>query len=192
MYYNSNNAVLSPSTVWDTDGYKAMSAVTCALNGIFDKLENILGLESGIKRSAVGYNKEKYEQLGKIYSMAYAYTKNTSLEKNYAKADAALSEIEKLKDNWNDNGASSFSSKLIGKCRKIAMQLVSEPFVCPTACGSIQFEYEKENGDYLEFEIYEDRIECFLDTASGGEEEFNLQGITAIDKMKQMVVDFYA
>lgn len=107
------------------------------------------------------------------------------------KANATLSEIEKLKDNWNDNGASAFSSKLIEKCRGIVMQLASEPFICPTACGSIQFEYEKENGDYLEFEIYEDRIECFLDT-SGGEQEFNLHGISATDRMKQMVVDFYA
>lgn len=69
--------------------------------------------------------------------------------------------------------------------------MVAEPFVCPTACGSIQFEYEKDNGDYLEFEIYEDRIEVYLDTLSDGEEEFNLQGISATDKMKQMVVDFY-
>ena len=37
----------------------------------------------------------------------------------------------------------------------------------------------------------EDRIECFLDT-SGGEQEFNLHGISATDRMKQMVVDFYA
>ena len=190
MYYNSNNAVLRQPTVWDIDAYKVSSVVSYAMNGLFERLENIFELKSGIKSSAVGYNSEKYEQLEKIYSMAY--TKINSLEKNYVKADATLSEIEKLKDNWNDNGASAFSSKLIEKCRGIVTQLASEPFICPTACGSIQFEYEKENGDYLEFEIYEDRIECFLDTLSDGEQEFNLQGISATDKMKQMVVDFYA
>lgn len=180
MYYNSNNAVLSQPMV-----YKVSSFVAYAMNGLIESLD----LKSGIKSSVVGYNSEKYEQLEKIYSMAY--TKINSLEKNYVKANATLSEIEKLTDNWNDNGASAFSSKLIEKCRRIVMQLVSEPFICPTACGSIQFEYEKENGDYLEFEIYEDRIECFIDTVSGGEKEFNLQGISATDKMKQMVVDFY-
>lgn len=190
MYYNSNNTVLRPPTVWDIDAYKVSSVVSYAMNGLFERLENIFELKSGIKSSAVGYNSEKYEQLEKIYSMAYA--KINSLEKNYVKADAALSEIEKLKADWNDNGASAFSSKLIEKCRGIVMQLASEPFICPTACGSIQFEYEKENGDYLEFEIYEDRIECYSDTLSGGEEEFHLQGISATDKMKQMVVDFYA
>ena len=179
MYYNSNNAVLRQPTV---GANKVSSIVSYAMNGLFERLENIFEFKSG-------YNIEKYEQLEKIYSMAY--TKINSLEKNYVKANATLSEIEKLKDNWNDNGASAFSSKLIEKCRGIVMQLASEPFICPTACGSIQFEYEKENGDYLEFEIYEDRIECFLDT-SGGEQEFNLHGISATDRMKQMVVDFYA
>lgn len=71
-------------------------------------------------------------------------------KKNYIEASTTLNEIAKLKDNWNNNGANSFSAKLIEKCRGIVMQLAAEPFICPTACGSIQFEYEKENGDYLE------------------------------------------
>ena len=90
-----------------------------------------------------------------------------------------------------DNGAQAFSVKLIERCRQIVSQLVAEPFVCPTACGSIQFEYEKENGEYIEFEIYEDRIEVYSESLINGEEEFVLYGITANDKMKQMVVDFY-
>lgn len=189
MYFKSNNAVLSQPTVWEIDAYKVRSVVTYVMNGLFERLENPFSLKSGIKNNAVGYNSEKYEQLEKIYSMAY--TSINSLEKNYLEASAMLNEIAKLKDNWNNNGANSFSAKLIEKCRGILMQLAAEPFICPTACGSIQFEYEKENGDYLEFEIYEDRIEVFLDTLSGGEKEFNLQGISATDKMKQMVVDFY-
>ena len=52
-------------------------------------------------------------------------------------------------------------------------------------------EYEKENGEYIEFEIYEDRIEVYSESLINGEEEFVLYGITANDKMKQMVVDFY-
>lgn len=121
------------------------------------------------------------------------YKSNNSIlkEKNYIGASTTMNEIAKLEHNWNNNGANPFSAKLIEKCRGIVMQLAAEPFVCPTACGSIQFEYEKENGDYLEFEIYEDRIEVFLDTTSGGEQEFNLRGISATDKMKQLVVDFY-
>ena len=189
MYYKSNNAILSQPVVWDIDAYKVKSVVTYVMNGLFEKLENPFFAKQGIKNSAVGYNSEKCEQLEKIYSMAY--TSVNSLEKNYIEASTTLNDIAKLEDNWNNNGANSFSTKLIEKCRGIAMQLAAEPFICPTACGSIQFEYEKENGDYLEFEIYEDRIEVFLDTTSGGEQEFNLSGISATDKMKQMVVDFY-
>ena len=53
MYYNSNNAVLRQPTVWDLDGYKVSSVVSYAMNGLFERLENIFGLKSGIKSSAV-------------------------------------------------------------------------------------------------------------------------------------------
>ena len=71
------------------------------------------------------------------------------------------------------------------------MQLTAEHFICPTACGSIQFEYEKENGEYLEFEIYEDRIEFFSISQKGEEQEETFLGKSAAERMKQMVVDFY-
>lgn len=187
MYYNSNSAVLSQSMIWDTD--RRRSVATYILNGLFEKFENAFWLDTGIKSNVVGYNREKYEQLEKLYSMVY--TGIQSLEKNYVTASAALDEIAKLDDDWNRNGAIPFPAQLIEKCRGILMQLAAEPFICPTACGSIQFEYEKENGEYLEFEIYEDRIEAFSDTLSVGEEEFVFQGVSATDKMKQMVVDFY-
>lgn len=189
MYYKSNNVVLDQSMVWNIDAYKIRSVVTYVMDGLLEKIETPFWIKKGIKNNVIGYNSEKYEQLEKLYSMAYISI--NSLEKNYIVASAALDEIAKLDDNWNNNGASSFSAKLIEKCRGIVTQLVAEPFICPTACGSIQFEYEKENGEYLEFEIYEDRIEVFLDTFSNGEQEFGLQGISATDKMKQMVVDFY-
>ena len=46
------------------------------------------------------------------------------LEKDYIKATTQLNAIAKLEDNWNNNGAKPFSTKLINKCRKILMQLV--------------------------------------------------------------------
>ena len=50
---------------------------------------------------------------------------------------------------------------------------------------------EKENGDYLEFEIYEDRIEFFSISQKGEEQEETFLGKSAAERMKQMVVDFY-
>lgn len=189
MYCRTDNAVWNPSMTGSMDTYKIKSVVTYVMSGLCERLENSLLPKQGIEKSAVGYNSEKYNQLEKLYSMAYANI--NSLEKNYIEANHTLDEIAKLDNNWNKNGASPFSARLIEKCRGIVRQLAAEPFICPTACGSIQFEYEKENGEYLEFEIYEDRIEVFWDTAVDGEKEFYLQGISATDKMKQLVVDFY-
>ena len=189
MYYNSNNAVMNQPMVWNIDENKVKSVVAYVMNGLYDKLKNFFATESEVKESIVGYNSENYKQIEKIYSMAY--TSVNILENNYIKANTTLDEIAKLKDDWNNNGASSFPAKMVAKCRGIVTQLAAEPFICPTACGSIQFEYEKENGDYLEFEVYEDRIEVYLDTASDGAQEFNLRGISATDRMKQLVVDFY-
>lgn len=189
MYYRSNNAVLSPSIGRDIDTLKMKTLFQYVMDELFEKSENPIMSGLRIKKTATGYNTDKYEQLEKVYSMAYS--RINSLEKNYIEANSRLNEIETLHDDWNNNGANAFSKSLIQKCREILSQLVAEPFVCPTACGSIQFEYEKENGDYLEFEIYENRIEVYIDTTILGENEFCLTGVSATNKMKQMVVDFY-
>lgn len=117
--------------------------------------------------------------------------KGNALVRNYVKAEETLNDISELKDNWNENGAKSFSSKLIERCRTILKELVVEPFVVPTACGSIQFEYELKNGDYLEFEIYEDRVEAYIEKENGVTLAENLVGTLEIERMNQMVLDFY-
>lgn len=189
MYYKSNNTVINQPNFFEFNTENLKNAVTYVMNGIFDKIEHSNFLKQRINNNTVGYNNEKYDKLEKVYSMAY--NNINSLTKNYIVANDTLNDILNLKYDWNNHGAQAFSAKLVEKCRQIVNQLVTEPFVCPTACGSIQFEYEKENGEYLEFEIYEDRIEVYSDTLDNGEEEFDLRGISAIDKMKQMVVDFY-
>ena len=72
-----------------------------------------------------------------------------------------LHEYSQLEYNWNDNRAEPFEKELINLAWKKINELEIQPDVFPTACDSIQFEYEKENEDYLEFEIYTDRIEVF-------------------------------
>jgi len=63
--------------------------------------------------------------------------------------------------DWNLNGAEPFSKELIRIAWEKINRLEKQPNVFPTACGSIQFEYSGDDGNYLEFEIYEDRIEMF-------------------------------
>lgn len=82
-----------------------------------------------------------------------------------------LNIASKLEFNWNDNGALPFPKGLIDKCKNILVDIIIQPKLFPTANQSIQMEYEKENGDYLEFEIYEDTIEVFIAYEDGRELE---------------------
>lgn len=68
----------------------------------------------------------------------------------------ALSEISLLENNWDNNGATSFSEQLVARCQSVVERLSIQPDIFPTAQGSIQFEWENEVGDYLEIEFFED------------------------------------
>ena len=77
----------------------------------------------------------------------------------------ALEDIKNLKDNWNGNGAKSFSPKLIGHCYQLLDLLTYNKigvmaFVVPTANRSIQFQFENDNR-YLEFEVNDDWISVY-------------------------------
>ncbi len=74
-----------------------------------------------------------------------------------------LYEISLLQDNWNDNGAEKFNSKLIKKCMDIiaSVYLKYQPKIYPTGRDSIQFEYEPDNNHYLEIEVFNDRTKIY-------------------------------
>lgn len=77
----------------------------------------------------------------------------------------------KLKENWNDYGAKPFNKQLIDKCIKLisSLKLNYQPDIFPTGIGTIQFEYEKTDGNYLEIEIASDKM-GFLRVDSLGNE----------------------
>lgn len=64
-----------------------------------------------------------------------------------------LDQIELLEDGWNGNTAKAFKASFISKVREIITALEVQPEIFPTACNSIQIEYEKEDSSYLEIEI---------------------------------------
>ena len=64
-----------------------------------------------------------------------------------------LDKIAALQNDWNGYGAEPLSPQVIEKTRSLIQGLVIQPEIFPTAAGSIQMEYEKDNGDYLEFQI---------------------------------------
>ena len=99
-----------------------------------------------------------------------------------------IEEIERLADGWNGNGAPAFSKALVNAARALVCTLSVQPVVLPTARDSIQMEYEKENGDYLELELFEGgRLKVFTYTHDGAAETKEIP-VSAANKV---VCDFY-
>lgn len=112
-----------------------------------------------------------------------------NLQKKYIKTDVQLDAILSLTDNWNNNGAKAFDSDFVEYCRQIIKQLPYEPFVCPTACGSIQLEWEYNN-QYLEFEIYKNKIEIYMKKENNEEKEICYTELN-INELRQIIFNFY-
>ncbi len=73
-----------------------------------------------------------------------------------------LESFKHLQDDWNGYGAKAFSKAFIERIKEIVSGLDKSPKIFPTGRNSVQLEYEKDNGDYLEFEVYENgEIHCF-------------------------------
>lgn len=103
------------------------------------------------------------------------------------KCSEKLIGISRLEPNWNENGAEKFSNGLIVKCYSILIGLPFLPEIFPVADGSIQFEYEKSDGSYLEFCIFENEISQFIAYPNGKEIEQTID----IDKIAEEVKKFY-
>ena len=86
---------------------------------------------------------------------------------NYAVTDRKLKNYEKinsfrlLQENWDNNGSLSIPAGVIDKMIETLDNLKYQPEIFPSTYSSIQFEYEKPNGEYLEFELFSDRIKIF-------------------------------
>jgi len=104
-----------------------------------------------------------------------------------------LTSFLELKEGWNGHGASPFSSKHIDRCKDFLQKLVHQPDVFPTACKSIQFEYELENGRYLEFEVYESGdIKRYYESETGEERTDFFVYPGDIEEINKEIVSFYA
>lgn len=102
-----------------------------------------------------------------------------------------LDKIANLPDDWNENKAKPFSKELIDKCKRLISSLSIQPELFPTAANSIQLEYEKDNGEYLEFNIRENSVDVYQIYGDKHEEEFTIYS-RVDEKVKETVDDFYA
>ena len=72
-----------------------------------------------------------------------------------------IDDIAKLPSNWNDNGSSPPSRLLIYRAKAFE-KMLGDGWLCFPIAGDpmgIQFEKEDEEFGYIEFEVYEDRVE---------------------------------
>ena len=80
---------------------------------------------------------------------------DSALSRNFNK----LKTIRGLKKGWfngNTVNENAFSDKLVNRVATILSKLKNQPEVFPTGVNTIQIEFEKSNGEYLEFEFFED------------------------------------
>ena len=108
----------------------------------------------------------------------------------YSKGFSQLDYISNLSKNWNRNNADSFSKNLIKKCKIILQSLEYEPNIFLTSRDSIQFEYEKPNGEYLEFEIYDESIKFFKIDKNQNELSGYFSSDNQIQKMSNLINEF--
>lgn len=77
-----------------------------------------------------------------------------------------INSFKNLETNWDTYGALPITDIVINSSLTFLNKFKIIPDIFPTGRGSIQFEFEKSNGDYLEFEIFTDKINYYLKTNS--------------------------
>ena len=114
---------------------------------------------------------------------------NSVINKEKAKAKHLIAEIANLKKNWNNNEADPIPCNILLKAFETVEVLPIVPDIFPTACGTIQFEYEKDTGEYLELELQEKAIKVF-NIDSENNENTILIPYEDSDTLKQIVEAF--
>ena len=127
------------------------------------------------------------------------YSNNESISSGVEKVVISEEKLENLKkietiallqDDWNANGAKAFSASLITKVRNLIMFLKIQPEVFPTACESLQLEYDKADGSHMEIDLTDsEESEVFVVVNKGCESIINISA--SIESINKVVSDFY-
>ena len=121
-----------------------------------------------------------------MYSTA---TDNHSTYRDYSENIAKLQRISLLGDNWDGYGAEHIPEHLILSASRLLRKLYFQPEIFPTSAGSLQLEYEKDKGDYLEFQFYGNGS-CEVFRCIDGSEEY-FHSLDNHNAINTLVEDFY-
>ncbi|MBR2768292.1 MAG: hypothetical protein IKD68_05110 [Solobacterium sp.] len=101
-----------------------------------------------------------------------------------------LSRFGKYEKDWNGYGAEPFSASLIMSVKKLLMSMNVQPQIFPAADHSIQLEYDGEEGEYLEFQVFENgTVHYYSIDKNGNEKEKEM--ICSAEEMNHLIEDFY-
>lgn len=101
-----------------------------------------------------------------------------------------LASIRSMGDNWNGNGAPALSKAVTDRVESLIKSLIIQPEIFPTACGTIQLEYDNSRRDHMEIEIVDSNpAEVFI-IRFNGEESYTSVSVTS-DDINKLAGDFY-
>lgn len=136
---------------------------------------------NGINYPIFGYNPYELNNSG-VETMFISEEMRLNLSK--------LATIEQLADDWNGNGAKAFEYAFISKVRMIIAALEIQPELFPTADNSIQIEYEKEDGSYLEIQLsLNETCDVYEICTNGEERDFTIAN--EVGAINEVVNRFY-
>ena len=104
------------------------------------------------------------------------------------KSISKLRSFLRLPDNWNGYGARQFSPGYLKYAESLLKSIPFKTEVFPIPDGRVQFEFDKDDGAYLEFEINDDyTIGVFEILADESEREYK----ATPEDLLRIVTDFY-
>lgn len=77
--------------------------------------------------------------------------------------DNRVKRFSNLSKNWPYNKINRIDHNVIQKATYFLESLQENCDAFPTGRNSVQIEFDSKDGDYLEFEIFSDRIECLIE-----------------------------
>ena len=100
-----------------------------------------------------------------------------------------LRQIAMLNDDWDGYGAEPIPYNTLSMAKHLIHALHVQPEIFPTASGTIQIEYEKDNGDYLEFQFTGEGA-CEVFRCIGNNEEY-FRSLDNPEALNSIIEDFY-
>lgn len=92
----------------------------------------------------------KKQYMKRFWGKVYHFIQRIALHDIYEK----IIEMAKLKENWDGYHAPEIDKQCLVHATNIVSAMHNKMFICPTGRGTIQIEWEDEDNNYIEIEIW--------------------------------------